>query len=91
MEAVARVSSKGRITIPRAVREALGLKQGDTVLFRVDGQRTTMKRVPDLMELAGTFEVPLEKRGTPWDKIIEETRRVRAIERVERMRAADRA
>ena len=89
MDAVGRVSSKGQITIPKAVRDALGLKQGDTVLFRVDGQRATIKRVPDLLELAGTVEVPLEKRGTPWKKIIEETRRVRAIERVERMRAND--
>ena len=90
MDAIARVSSKGQITIPQAVREALGLKQGDTVLFRVGDGQTTIRRIPDLMEISGAVEIPLEKRGTPWKKIIEETRRVRAIERVERMRASDR-
>ena len=28
MDVAARVSSKGQITIPRAVREALGIKEG---------------------------------------------------------------
>lgn len=90
MRDFARVSSKGQITIPKAVREALGLKEGDAVLFKVDGQRAVIARTPDLFEIAGTFEVPLEKRGTPWNKIIEETRRVRAAERVEHWRAAER-
>lgn len=81
MQDFARVSSKGQITIPRAVREALGLKEGDAVLFKVDGQRAVIARTPDLMELAGTFEVPLEKRGTPWDEVLRETRRKRAATR----------
>ena len=78
MQDFARVSSKGQITIPKAVRKALGPNEGDAVLFKVDGQRAVIARTPDLMELAGTFEVPLEKRNTPWKKIIEETRRKRA-------------
>ncbi len=90
MDAIGRVSSKGQITIPQAVREALGLKQGDAVLFRVADGQTTIRRIPDLMEISGAVEIPVEKRGTPWKQIIEETRRVRAKERVERMRASDR-
>lgn len=78
MQDFARVSSKGQITIPKAVREALGLNEGDAVLFKVDGQRAVIARTPDLMELAGTFEVPLEKRGTPWDQVLKETWRKRA-------------
>ena len=53
MDAVARVSSKGQVTIPRAVREALGIKQGDAVLFRVEGERVVFSRIPDLMEIGG--------------------------------------
>ncbi len=81
MEASARVSSKGQITIPRDVREALGVKQGDTVLFRVDGGRATIARTPDLLELAGSVSVPVAKRGTPWDQVLRETRRKRAAAR----------
>jgi len=32
----AKLSSKGQITIPREVRQALRLRQGDTVVFEVD-------------------------------------------------------
>ena len=81
MEVSARVSSKGQITIPRDVREALGVKQGDTVLFRVDGGRATIARTPDLLELAGSVSVPVAKRGTPWDQVLRETRRKRAAAR----------
>lgn len=35
MDAMARMTSKGQITVPKEVREALGLKPGDSVLFRV--------------------------------------------------------
>ncbi len=31
----ARVSSNGRITIPKAVRETLGLKTGDLIRFKI--------------------------------------------------------
>ena len=63
MEVAARVSSKGQITIPRAVREALGIKEGDEVLFRLEGNRAVIARTPDFLELAGSVDVPLEKRG----------------------------
>ena len=81
MEVSARVRSKGQITIPRAVREALSIKQGDTVLFRVDGRRATIARIPDLLELAGSVSVPAGKRGAPWDEVLRETRRKRAVAR----------
>jgi antitoxin PrlF len=38
MRHVAKVTTKGRITIPRNVRDALRLEQGDTVVFEVDEQ-----------------------------------------------------
>jgi AbrB family looped-hinge helix DNA binding protein len=38
MQAQARVTSKGQITIPLEVRRALRLQKGDTVIFDVDAQ-----------------------------------------------------
>ena len=78
MDVAARLSSKGQITVPKAVREALGLEAGDDVVFRVEGQRAVLARTPDFLELAGTFAVPADKRGADWDEVITETRRSRA-------------
>ena len=81
MDVSARVSSRGQITIPRAVREALSIREGDEVLFRVEGQRAMIARSPDLIQLAGSVSVPAPKRGTPWDDVLRESRRKRAATR----------
>jgi len=69
MDVAARLSSKGQVTIPKPVREALRLEEGDQVIFRVDGQRAVLARTPNLLDLAGSVSVPAEKRGLPWDEV----------------------
>lgn len=81
MEVSARLSSKGQVTVPRAVREALSLYEGDRVVFRVEGDHAVIAKTPDLLSLAGSVPVPAAKRGTPWDKVLEETRGNRAASR----------
>ena len=81
MEVGARLSSKGQITVPRAVREALSLAEGDRVVFRVEGDHAILARTPDLLSLAGSISVPVAKRGMPWAEILAETRRTRASKR----------
>lgn len=39
---LAKITSKGQITIPVAVRKALGVKDGDKVLFVQEGDRVVM-------------------------------------------------
>jgi len=65
------------VTIPKAVRDALGIKQGDEVVFRIDGNRAVMARTPDFLTLAGTIKVPAAKRNVAWDDVIRKTRRAR--------------
>jgi AbrB family looped-hinge helix DNA binding protein len=77
----ARLSSKGQLTVPRAVREALSLEEGDEVVFRVEGERAILARSRDLLSLAGTVSVPAAKRGTPWNEVLRRTRRARATAR----------
>ena len=48
MDASARVTSKGQVTIPKAVRDALALETGDRVVFRVEQHRAIMARDPRL-------------------------------------------
>lgn len=74
MEVAARVSSKGQLTVPKAVREALGISEGDTVLFRVEGDRAVMARTPDFVSLAGTIEVPPARRRADWGDVVREVR-----------------
>lgn len=78
MEIAARLSSKGQLTVPKSVREALGLNEGDDVVFRVEGNRAVLARTPDFLSLAGTVAVPAAKRNAAWDDVIRTTRRNRA-------------
>lgn len=78
MDVSARLSSKGQLTVPKAVRDALGLVEGDQVVFRVEGRRAVLARTPNLLDLAGTVPVPAEKRGTPWPEVRRRTRAARA-------------
>jgi antitoxin PrlF len=78
VDVTARLSSKGQLTVPKAVRDALGLTEGDQVVFRVQGRRAVLARTPDLLDLAGSVHVPAEKRGTQWQEVRRRTRAARA-------------
>jgi AbrB family looped-hinge helix DNA binding protein len=49
MDVAAKLTSKGQMTVPKAVRDALGLKEGDEVVFRVEGNRAVLARTPDFL------------------------------------------
>ena len=78
MDARAKITSKGQVTIPRSVREALDLHEGDELLFRVEQSRALVAKTPDFLSLAGTVSVPAGRRGTAWDDVLRQTRRARA-------------
>ena len=81
MDAAARVTSKGQITIPKEVRDALGITEGDEVVFRVEEHRAVLARTPHLLDLAGVVDVPAAKRGARWGEVRTRTRRARAESR----------
>lgn len=56
--ASATVTSKGQITIPKPIREALELEPGDRVAFRLDdeGRVVIEPETLDLMELFGALK-----------------------------------
>jgi antitoxin PrlF len=69
MDVSARMTSKGQVTVPKAVREALGLEAGDQVVFRLEAHRATLAKTPDFLDLAGSVPVPADRRGVPWDEV----------------------
>ncbi len=81
MEIAAKLSSKGQLTVPKAVRDALGLAEGDDVVFRVEGKRAVLARTTDFLSLAGTISVPANRRNAAWDDVLRRTRATRAADR----------
>ncbi len=53
----AKVTFKGQITIPKAVREALDICEGDSVTFRIDGNHAVLKplKKKPLVDFFGAF------------------------------------
>jgi antitoxin PrlF len=73
MQLRATMTSKGQVTVPKEVRDALGLAAGDRVYFRVHASGAVLSKVPDFLDLAGSVPVPPELSGKSWKEIREET------------------
>lgn len=74
MDVSAKVTTKGQVTVPKAVRDALGIDAGDHVTFRVEGNHAVMARTPHFLDLAGSVRVPAAKRNVAWDDVLRRTR-----------------
>ena len=48
MDLAAKVTSKGQITIPKEVRDKLGIAEGDQIVFRVEQHRAVLAKTPSL-------------------------------------------
>lgn len=67
------VTKKGQVTIPLKLREFLGLKTGEKVVFDVEGRKVILKKAPKdpIEDLIGLG------RGI-FDKSVEYQRKIRA-------------
>lgn len=43
MQTRAKITSKGQITVPREVRKALGVKEGDKLIFELNGTEMVVR------------------------------------------------
>ena len=50
MDSTAKITSKGQVTIPKRVRDALELHEGDELLFRVERSRAVIAKTPSLLD-----------------------------------------
>ena len=53
MAVVVKVTRRGQTTLPIEQRMRLGIKEGDHLLIEETAQGLLVRRVPDLMDLAG--------------------------------------
>ena len=58
MSATAAITTKGQITLPKAIRDKLGVKPGDRVTFReqADGKIVVEAATVDLLSLCGVIK-----------------------------------
>ena len=68
MTTSARLTSKGQVTIPKTVRDALHLATGDSIVFRVEGHRAVVARTPDLLDVGGV--VSSTDAPSSWDDVL---------------------
>jgi antitoxin PrlF len=78
MDVSATVTAKGQVTIPKQVRDELGLQDGDRVLFRIVEGGAVLARTADLLDLAGVVPVPADARDLSWEQIRDRAHRSQA-------------
>jgi bifunctional DNA-binding transcriptional regulator/antitoxin component of YhaV-PrlF toxin-antitoxin module len=66
------------VTLPKSVRDALGICAGDEVVSKLDGDQASIARRPSFLELEGSIRVVVAKRGASWDEVVGRTRAERA-------------
>ena len=72
MEYASTVSEKGQVTLPKPIRDALGIRTGERLAFRLHGEEIRVRKRPDrdrLAELYGSLKLP-----APVDQLIDEMR-----------------
>ena len=72
VERVARITSKGQVTIPAEMRRELGVREGDSLIFRSSEGVVTVAsaKKPTLSELLAGFDPEKHRHGPderPWD------------------------
>ena len=52
---LAKVSARGQVAVPKAIREKLSIKEGDTLLFEERDGEIYIRKVKNFFELEGTL------------------------------------
>jgi len=55
-----KVLVKGKVTIPKAIREHLGIKEGDDLIIRVEGERIIISKKHKVCDI---FSEVAERKG----------------------------
>jgi AbrB family looped-hinge helix DNA binding protein len=80
---VAKVYSKGQVTIPKAVREAAGISIGDRVVVEARGDEVVLHRARGVLE----FQPPAGEQPAPFPAARAAAREERAARRTRTRRS----
>ncbi len=67
MQAKAKVTIKGQVTIPKKIREKLNIRPSDFVLFVRKGNEVVIKPARTLLDLRGVIKT--DKKIEDWEKL----------------------
>ena len=67
MQAKAKVTIKGQVTIPKKIREKLNIRPSDFVLFVRKGNEVVIKPARTLLDLRGLIKT--DKKIEEWEKV----------------------
>jgi bifunctional DNA-binding transcriptional regulator/antitoxin component of YhaV-PrlF toxin-antitoxin module len=76
------LSSKNQITLPKFVLQILGVEKGEKFFVETEDGVIKLKAAGKSVvdSLIGSIKIPKSKRGIPFDKVLEETKRMAAKE-----------
>lgn len=66
------VTRRGQTTIPKEIRDALGIQEGSRLQVEVEGEKVVFTRATSLFDLAGTSKLTREEANKRLDSIREE-------------------
>jgi AbrB family looped-hinge helix DNA binding protein len=58
---VGKMSKKGQIVIPKEIREKFGIKPGDAVIFKIQGDKVVLEKIQEKMSEILINSKPVEK------------------------------
>ena len=66
---LAKISARGRLTIPKSVREAVSLGAGDVIAFEIEGDHVVVRKVNEgKSDYLGDFPQVLSEWSSPEDE-----------------------
>ena len=69
MERRSRITRKGQVTIPKDIRAALGVKEGDSLVFEVENGVAKVRAVRKPVSFADYAGAWREGEGMSWEEI----------------------
>ena len=58
---IGKLSKKGQIVIPKEIREKFGIRAGDAVIFKIQGDKVILEKIQEKMSDILTNSEPIEK------------------------------
>lgn len=73
---IAVLTSKGQMTIPKEVRNALNLKPSEKVVIVLEGDHAVIKPLRgNILDIGGSIKIPAEEKPIDFRKVREEVRK----------------